>query len=245
MSPPGGRMTVWRHEAMVNLSRGLLPIMGEMLAREPSLASAADVQGQGTLHHAAKLGMPSLTRLLLRSGASPTALSRAGRSPLDEAMHTGAHEVVELILGALDGEARKRAAKRVSEYASPPGAAIPPGIAATITGEPVLRRAPRLDAPPAQPTTARCEEGGGWDVDAPPTDKERRECATEIRARSVGEAWHPHHRSRPICGVRRCDIDQRSRLTADEYKREYYDRGRAVLIRDVMSLEQRSLPPLP
>ena len=151
--------------------------------------------------------------------------------------------MVELILGALDGEDRKSAAKRVSEYASLPGAAIPPGIAAAITGEPFLRRAPRLDAPPAQPTTARCEEGGGWDVDAPPTVKERRECDTEMRARSVGEVWRPRHCSWPICGVRRCEIDQRSRLTADEYKREYYDRGRAVLIRDVMSLEQRCTPP--
>ena len=124
-----------------------------------------------------------------RAGASPLAATHGGeRTPLDEAMTKGCMESLVLMLRALRPAARHVAMTAVAEYAVLPGTAISTRSLSTLLppswlhaavgkreGNPLRRSHPVLDAAPPE-VAATCSEGGGWDVEPPPTEAERRTC---------------------------------------------------------------------
>ena len=59
-----------------------------------------------------------------------------------------------------------------------------------LAGHPLQRsrRAARLDPPPPQ-ADAACAEGGGWDVEPPPTEAERASCEIDQRTELSEAEW--------------------------------------------------------
>jgi len=201
-------MTVLRSTTTDTLASEIQPIVKTLVARLPELASAADAHGTTPLHIATLLGSLSLATCLPHGEAELERRTIDGRSPIDLAMLNGHAELIELFMPSLSPPKRAAEAKRLSAYASLPGAAL--AAASIHKFAKTVRKTPLLDPAPAE-ERASCAEGGGWAVAPALTDDERRQC----------------------------QIDQRSRLTEEEYYHEYYRTGRPVLIRGAMSLAQR------
>lgn len=144
-------------------------------------------------------------------------------------------------LGARSSAAQQAALLQAVRYARLPGAALPPpsmllshphmraAVAAPILasvqsaarqdgpGTPgtypsggLDRQAPRVEPAPTEPS-ASCAEGGGWDVEAPPSQAERETC----------------------------EIDQLSSLAAQDFESRFYSLSRPVLIRGALPLIER------
>jgi len=66
------------------------------------LQNGADVntknnRGLSALHYAARLGVPSVNKLLLEAGANPTAKTNDGKTPADMAKEAGYDDVVAIL----------------------------------------------------------------------------------------------------------------------------------------------------
>ncbi|MBI5525845.1 MAG: ankyrin repeat domain-containing protein [Deltaproteobacteria bacterium] len=85
-------------------SSNLRPLCG-LLRRDPNLANARDEAGNTPLHAAARRGRADVARLLLGSGASPTAIDDDGYTPLTIAVRRGNLDAsaVDLLRGADHG----------------------------------------------------------------------------------------------------------------------------------------------
>ena len=208
--PLGG--TSWRHELLSDaLMRHQAGIHYLLTSSSALVNLPCKSTGLTPLHLAAFLGVPSLVKELLKSGADEGAKSLSGRIPLDEAMYNGNIEAAQLLLGALGPAAREAATMRLVEYASLPGAALMPAQVHAVLGRKVVRRPALIDPPPQEPPIAKtCNVGGGW-VDPMSAQLEQEHS----------------------------DIDQRTHMSATEYYEEYYLKNRMVLLRGEMSHAER------
>ena len=207
---PNASRTIYKSSIKHTVLRALGPIVRTMLERSPSLATAADERGVTVLHLAARICADGLVRALLRAGASPSAsLLHARRTPLDEAMSSGCIETVRMLIAALPGgTARREAEEAAAAYATLAGAALLPRDFPSA----MPRARPRIEpAPEPAAASATCAEGGGWDVEAPPSEAMRTAC----------------------------DLDQLSGLSAERYLREYYLEARPVMLLGVLPLAER------
>ena len=222
---PNASRTVYSHDVRTVLARAAQPIVRTLLSRAPGLATAADEFGATPLHLAARFCIDSLVQELLRAGALP--LAYAGkRTPVDEAMLSGCHEALGMLLSALAPAAalQQAALDKAVAYVQLPGAALSPRMLQRLVrdhGLPsvggmsgISRRGPSsIGTPPtADATTAACTEGGGWDVQPPPSEVERASC--EIEQVSPG-------------------------MAAEEYVRRFHDFSRPVLVRAALPLSER------
>lgn len=216
------RTTRYRHAIHNRIAQPLLPVIRAALAKAPQLANMADGHGVMPLHVSALVGIQGATRLLLAAGASPLARNALGRTPIDDAMQQGQIEILIALLAALPAAERRAQEDLAAEYASLPGAPLLPRLLQTAGLSHSPRARARLDQPPRERQSAErksksksapaCAEGGGWDVAPPPSEAAR-----------LG-----------------CDIDQRdASLSAEEYKREYFDKSLPVLLRGAVPLAQR------
>ena len=219
--------TLWR-QAVVNIVEArVMPLIQKMLQRSPELASKPCKGGAGAtpLHVAGYIGLARVAALLLTHGAPPDAATRGGRTPLDEAMYSGHHEIVRLLLGRLSNDAQASARLRIAEYISLPDASLRREELSGIPLPDVPKRRTRIDPAPSDPPgRASCEQGGGWDVKGglePPA-------GSPLAEPSVSALFdHP-------------TIDMRSPdLSASEYYHEYFLKGRPLLIRNAVSLDER------
>lgn len=213
---PNASRTVYVFEATRAISRAFHPVIRRLLDLAPALATKADVHGLTPLHLAARQCAEPYIYELLHAGASPLAATAHGeRTPLDDAMHAGCIEGLALMMRMLGRADRRAAAERVLAYAVLPGAALAPSsLASILPAEDAAtsrhRVRPALEQSPEEPA-APCAEGGGWDVEAPPTQTERE----------------------------RCDIEQLSNLGAVDFFERFYRHSRPVLVRGALSLRQR------
>ncbi|RUS15954.1 ankyrin repeat-containing domain protein [Endogone sp. FLAS-F59071] len=74
-------------------------ILSAILPTTPSLLHQKDGYGETPLHRAARFNHSTISRLLLRHGASLATRDLHGNSPLHVAAHTGKAEMVELLVG--------------------------------------------------------------------------------------------------------------------------------------------------
>lgn len=209
-----GDTTRYRHDLTNRLSQTIDPLVAEVLQKAPELSNTANSAGATPLHLCALVGAQRVTRLLLDAGASPLARSNEGRTPIDEAMRMGQTELLVMMLHALSGRTRQDQEELAAQFASLPGSPLIPALLRDAGLRHLPRAPPRRDPPPtvAPGRHATCAEGGGWDVAREPTE--------EARAA--------------------CDIDQRDpSLTTDEYMRDYFSKGRPVLIRGAVPLADR------
>ena len=190
-----------------------MPLIQKMLQRSPELAWKPCKGGAGAtpLHVAGYIGLSRVAALLLTHGAPPDAATRGGRTPLDEAMYSGHHEIVRLLLGRLSNDAQASARLRIAEYISLPDASLRREELSGIPLPDVPKRRTRIDPAPSDPPgRASCEQGGGWDVKGglePPA-------GSPLAEPSVSALFdHP-------------TIDMRSPdLSASEYYHEYFLKG--------------------
>ena len=228
---PNASRTVYMHDVRSALSRATQPVLRTLLARAPALAKEADEHGATPLHLAARYCLDQLVLVLLRAGGSPTA-STGRRTPIDEAMFAGCTEALHLLLGALADSPDEQLAQltKVAAYSRLPGAALPAtaldrivrrsvphlltsrGMRGGGGGKDSWRRAAARAAPFDDTDVAPCAEGGGWDVEAPPSEAERATCQIE----QVGAELRP-----------------------DEYLSRFYDLSRPVLLRGALKLRER------
>lgn len=195
------RRTLYRHDFIEGISTQIKPLLVDILKLSPELTRATDVRGRTPLHIAATEVLSGLTEPLLEAGARADATDHAGETPVHNAAVVGDVGGVERLLRSLAPTERKAAAVMVRRLSS-------------LTGQPMQRtqqRTARLDPPPHEARAALCAEGGGWDVEPPPTEAQR-----------AG-----------------CNIDQRTALSEEEWYIEYYLPGRPVLLRGALSLAER------
>ena len=193
------------------------PIVEAVLKLEPALANSVDSQGLVPLHLACAETLSALVPALLAAGARADAPAKHnGRTPIDDCAAAGDPELVAALVASLpEGPSKQAMRAHVAALNS-------------LAGSPMQRspRRARIDPLPPQPgpqdaaagaaaggagDAAGCVEGGGWDVEPPPTEAQRAEC----------------------------QIDQRVGLSADDFFKEYFLPGRPVLLRDVMPLRAR------
>ena len=193
------------------------PIVEAVLKLEPALANSVDSQGLVPLHLACAETLSALVPALLAAGARADAPAKHnGRTPIDDCAAAGDPELVTALVASLpEGPSKQAMRAHVAALNS-------------LAGSPMQRspRRARIDPLPPQPgpqdaaggaaaggagDAAGCVEGGGWDVEPPPTEAQRAEC----------------------------QIDQRVGLSADDFFKEYFLPGRPVLLRDVMPLRER------
>ncbi len=222
--------TLYAHDYVELVMGAVLPLLRELLRRHPPLARLATSTGVSPLHVAALTCNEQAAEELLRAGAPSLAVTADGLSVLQLALNRGCAEMVRMLPAAApEPSARHAAAELALKYASLPGAAVLPSDVAILAKLlPPSRRAayararPLVGAPPPADSgsgtdpAAACEEGGGWDVEPPPTELERS----------------------------RCEIDQISAASAaslrpDEYFAEYYRPSRPLLIRGATPLRRR------
>lgn len=199
------RRTLYRHDFIEGISTQIKPLLVDILKLSPELARATDARGRTPLHVAATEVLSGLAEPLLEAGARADATDHAGETPVHNAAVAGDVGGVDRLLRSLAPSEREAAAVVVRRLSG-------------LAGQPMQRtqqRAARLDPPPpaaaAEARAALCAEGGGWDVEPPPTEAQR-----------AG-----------------CQIDQRTALSEEEWYREYYLPGRPVLLRGVLSLAER------
>jgi ankyrin repeat protein len=173
--------------------------------------------------------MPRIAATLLSHGARIEARSLGGRSPLDEAIYSGNHEVVLLLLNALPRAAQQAPREQIASYAALSDASLRYELLARSASlPPITRRAAVVDAaPPNRPSAGSptCKATGDWD-------------ATAAGEPSVQHIPSPNSElaATPAAG----GVDQRtSDLSEEEYYREYFLKGRPLLIRNAVSLEER------
>ena len=208
-----GNRTQWRHEFLHRADAKVLPLVRTMLRRWPSLAGLTcmrGVAGATPLHVAGYIGLPSLVSVLLEHGANPAAPNLAGLTPIDEAMHRGNGEAVRLLLRGLPSEQQAATRVRLAEYVALHDSPLRPETLGDVPLPHVPRRKPRIDPLPADPQRAACAEAGGWNADA-----------------SRSSAWE------------HTDVDMRVDLSEGEYFREYFLKGRPLLIRNAVPLHER------
>ena len=182
-----------------------------MLKLSPALANSVDSQGLVPLHLACAETLSALVPPLLAAGArADVPAKHGGRTPIDDCAAVGDPELVAALVASLPEGAAKQAQQA---HVAALGA---------LAGSPMQRspRRTRIDPlppqlDPAEGAPAGCTEGGGWDVEPPPTDAQRAEC----------------------------QIDQRVGLSADDYYKEYFLPGYASLARASRAL--RACPPRP
>ena len=169
------------------------PYLIDILKLSPGLARSADSRGVTPLHLAATNVLHTMVDPLLEAGARADEAVGWGSSPIFEASVAGDADLVDKLLRSLPSSAREKAAAEVKAFSS-------------RSGNPLQRmpRRARLDPPrvaAAGSPVLTCMEGGGWDVEPPPTEEERKTC----------------------------QIDQRTDLTEEEFYRDYFLPGRPVL----------------
>ena len=225
--------TIWRHSVMRTIEIRAAPLFEKELKRKPSIAATPCASGSRTspLHVAAYLGLARIATLLLSYGAPAAAQTRIGRTPLDEAMFSGNYEVVRVLLEALPNAEQAVARTRLAEYIALSDAALRYDDLRGLPLPSIRKRRARIDARPSEQGSASCEPSGGWDVTSssangrvqpqpPPED------SALARAGGVAAFEAP-------------SIDMRSGLSEEEYYKEYFLRGRPVLIRNAISLAER------
>jgi hypothetical protein len=181
--------TLYHHDFVRIVERAVRPLLREMLKRKPELASAATRTGIVPLHYAALTCSDGLAEELLAAGASPSVTGAAGISVFQLARNRGCIELLGTLLRAMPaGAAREREVLAAVEYARLPGAAILPAHLEPLLGllpdavrpvSPLLPGRPRRSTPPQARVlldSSSCAEGGGWDVEPPPSEEERAEC---------------------------------------------------------------------
>ena len=228
---PNANRTVYSQDVRLALGRALRPVLRALLAKAPPLATTADIAGATALHIAARTCADDVVDELLRAGARADALTSGGlrRSPIDEAMMAGCTESLGLLLSALaasDPAAHRVAVASAASYSQLAGAALSPLSLRALLGPEHVRHAaaagfalsasarakPTPQPPPIEDlSAATCHEGGGWDVEAPPSQAEREQC----------------------------EIEQVSGLSAAAYHARFYTTSRPVLIRGALSLSER------
>ena len=220
---PNASRTVYAQDVRNVLGRAISPVVRDLLSRAPSLATAADDLGATGLHLAARYCVDDLVYELLRAGGSPSA-SNGLRTPIDEATMAGCTEALALLLGALPRSEQPQALAKAAAYTRLPGSALSQHALSFIVRDtlPHLRSYHRPFQPPPTivpppvlseaSSSSECKEGGGWDVEPPPSETERSSC----------------------------EIEQVSAdLSADEFRRRFYELSRPVLVRGAVPLSQR------
>lgn len=228
-----GNSTLWRHEMLLLKENELLPPLTAALRHAPDLADSRCGSGSraSPLHVAAFLGLARSAALLLSYGASPTARTRAGRTPLDEAMSNGCHEVVRVLLRALPSAEQANARATLASYLALPDASLRAELLDGIGLPPIQRQPARVDPLPYEPShAARCALDGAWDA----TVGDRGPVAAPVDStpQPASGLWFDRGEAPSM-------IDQRVGLGAEEYYRDYFHLGRPVLIRNAFNLEER------
>lgn len=99
----GGLLKSWfgkpqQHDGEHPMSAGMAEKWQEQLAQDPSLAAARDDRGWTFLHQEALAGNSATVKVLLESGADPTAKTADGRTPLELARSLGWEKVAALLV---------------------------------------------------------------------------------------------------------------------------------------------------
>ena len=195
-----------RHEYVLALEPEVRPVLAEVLRREPRQATtstrAATARSGGGARRRRRLHRRAAARGRV-AGAAQRRRAHAGRRGGAVGQHRGARDAPR----GVPGRRARGAPAAPRRVAALPGAPINPRALRGALGSggggggdgrrPVDEgERPRNGAAGAAPT---CAEGGGWDVEAPPT----------AAARAA------------------CGIDQRASITADELLNEYFPQGAA------------------
>jgi hypothetical protein len=204
--------TDFRNPTLLKIEQRVIDFVKSIVIEAPELAQSADAAGLTPLHIAAREGMLQSCEVLLLHGANPNAADESGQTPLHMAAIFGSPEIAELLIK--HGADRKAADKygfTFDDYLASPGIGIWPEDAKSRFG--VTPRAAIIDPllPGYEGSGGECAADGGWDTGAPDQDPEQF----------------------------KCDIDQRTDLDPEEWYKEYYLRGRPVLIRGALPLEER------
>ena len=220
--------TVWRYHALQRVEQLALPDIKNMLRADPRMAGMPCSMGAkaSPLHIAAFLGMAHITALLLSHGARADAKTLGGRTPLDEAMYNGNHEVVVLLVRALPPLAQEGARRRIAKYIALPDASLRATGLRELRLPQLPKRAARVDPRPPEPPGAHrsCDEGGAWSREWQPPP-----AGSPLAAPGAAAAFDESM------------IDQRVGLSEEEYYHEYFLKGRPVLIRNAVNLAERCM----
>ena len=221
--------TMWRQDMLARVEKHLLPTFESAVKKRPALVQQACANGATPLHVSASFGLAKFTAVLLTHGASTTARTAGGQSPIEEAMYKGNHEVVKLLLQALPRAEQAVARDAISSYMALPDASLRADMLNGVGLPPVIRRAARVD-PIHDPqhvdlrrlgdsdADGTCDETGGWIL-------------TPRQTAAPGESGFG--RDAPS------SIDMRVGLSEEEYYREYFLKNRPVLLRNVVSKSER------
>ena len=216
--------TVWRYSAMRAAEQHAVEALALMIRSNPDLASKPCMSGgqASPLHLGAYFGLPRVVALLLSHGAKADVKTHGGRTPLDEAMYNGNHEALSLLLAALPNRQQALERRRIAEYAALPDASLRLEGLDGLRLPYVPKRRARVDPRPPEWGAPSCAVGGGWSSAAqpPPT-------GSPLAKPGGMESFDASM------------IDQRAGLSEEEYYREYFLKGRPVLIRNAVSLAER------
>lgn len=201
----------FRGTTLASLEQRILPFVEELLSIAPTLAAAADHSGTTPLHLAAREGLAVVSRLLLRSKfVNPNAQDESGQTPLHATTIYGSIQIAQLLIEhGADRKLPDKYGASFDDYLKSPGIGIYPEDAEALFG---IKTAPAMKDPkPADSDGAPCLPDGGWKTGTPEVDDEDMQC----------------------------DIDQRTDLDPDVWYKEYYLRGRPVLLRGELPLSER------
>jgi len=204
-------LTVRREPARQEMERRLLPSIKMLLKSDASLATAKDKSGLTALHNAVVAGSINMSEALIHSNADVDAQNDEGQTPLMMAVIYGSPDIADLLIrhGA-DKELQDNYGASFVDYISSSGSGIFPKDAKERFNIDV--RPPLKEKPQEHPDDRPdCEESGGWQGTVPPNNAE------DLR----------------------CDIDQVTDLTPEKWYKEYFTRGRPVLIRNALALSER------
>lgn len=204
-------LTVRREPARAEMERRLLPSINRLLAADPTLAKAADKSGVTTLHNAVVSGSIDIARTLIKTGADVNAKNDEGQTPLHMAVVYGCPDIAKLLI---DHGADKLLGDKYGgtfvDYISSSGAGIFPKDAKEYFN--IDANAPLKEPAKDHPgDQPNCTASGGWEGTTPANDGDDLQC----------------------------DIDQLTDLTPEKWYKEYYLRGRPVLIRNELPLSER------
>lgn len=245
-------LTLYVYDVARVVFAGIRPLLQQVLQLAPAFATVADARGARPLHLASHYGMSEAVELLLGYGASPLSRSVSGLTPIDEALHSGAVDVLGHLLRAVpQGSAREAVEAHVREYASLPGSAVPPRALEHIGLTNLAQtRAPsngRLTRGARRPRnraagTTTCAEDGGWDVERTASDA----CELEVVSANITEAEYFERffmTGRPVVIRDAVDISARCAFAKQARRRSTDCGARCVVVCTLFARGLRSLPP--